>query len=599
MRLQSGSYAPAEERARVSVLRFVLALAAAATLLTNAYYLRFLEPSTPRAYLAVLLIAAALLSHWRLALPRSRAEVTDLGRRAAVPALLVLIVAIGFGLREWGSRSGLPQSYPADEFDYVNRGLQMIKRGDFNPHWWYHPTLPRYATVIVYVVVFVAGVAKGRWREVGELAEEDMLYWGRFVSVLAGAAAIGGTFALARRLLGRRLLGTRTALLAAALLAVFPGAVTNSQFNKPDTLAGLLALLSVMLALRYLDAGSRGRALACGVVVGLAAAAKYNAGWAILSLLVAVMVRRRRLVLASSDLYLGMLGVVLGFFLGCPYALADFPRFLNHLALDIHEYGVAGREDAEGVDNWWNHAGYLASHGAGALPMIAAGAGLALLLRRMNGRRAVFLVFPLVYFSHYSAQRIKHEASLVPLYPFLAILAAYSVVAGAAWLSSRAGRRPGTPRHVQPALVVAGALALLAAPLVRSVRHDQFATRRDSGSYAREWIDQAFAPGTHFAVERFSPVLDRRRYKVTSEARLTSRSLDGYRDAGVQYLIVTSLSYARYRPEHRQSREYQQLFAACPLVGEFPPADGPGPTVRILQVPPLAPPLAGGTDARR
>ncbi len=573
-----------EESARVSVLRWVLALAAAATLLTNAYYLRFLEPWVPRTYLAVLLIATALVSHLGLTLPRSRVEVQALAQRAAVPALLVLIVATGFFLREWGSHSGLPQSYPSDEFDYVNRALQMIKRGDFNPHWWYHPSLHRYAAVIVYVVVFVTGVTTGRWQEVGELAEEDMLYWGRFVSVLAGAAAIAVAFFLARRLFG-----TRTALVAAALLAVLPGAVTNSQFNKPDTLAGLLALLSVLMAIRYLDAGSRGRALACGLVVGLAAAAKYNAGWAILSLLVAVMVRRRGLAVFSSDLYHGILGAVLGFFLGCPYVLADFPRFLNHMAMDIHEYGVAGREGAEGVDNWWNHAGYLTSFGAGLLPMIAAGTGLALLLRRMGGRQAVFLVFPLAYFSHYSAQRIKHSASLAPLYPFLAILAAHTVVAGAVWFSSRAGRRARTSRYLEPALVVAGAFALLAAPIVRSVRADQFATRRDSGSYAREWIDKEFARGTHFAVERFSPVLDQRRYTVTRESRLTSRSLDDYRDAGVQYLIVTSLTYARYGPEHRQSREYQKFFNACPLVGEFPPRAGPGPTVRILQVPPLAP----------
>jgi hypothetical protein len=52
-------------------------------------------------------------------------------------------------------------------------------------------------------------------------------------------------------------------------------------------------------------------------------------------------------------------------------------------------------------------------------------------------------------------------------------------------------------------------------------------------------------------------------------------------------LIVTSTSYQRFGPEHRQTKNYERLFGRCALVKEFEPEPGRlfGPTIRILQVP--------------
>ena len=562
-----------------SRLRWLLRLAAVATLLTNAYYLRFLEPWAGRALLGALVVAAALLSFLPLpAVPRTRAAAAHLLGRAAVPLVLIGILALGFFLREWGSRTGLPQSYLADEIDWVNRALQMIKRGDFNPQWWHHPTLQRYATALTYTVVFFVGVAQGRWHQLADVGELDMLYWGRFVSVVCGTAAIAITF-----LVARRLFGTGCALLAAALMALFPGAVKNAQFNKPDTLTGLLVVISVLLALEYLEVGSAGRAFACGLLVGLAAAAKYNAAEVFLAFAVAVLMRRGARGLLASDLYWGVLGTGAGFFLGSPYFLADLPRFLDHVADEVYIYGTSGREGAEGVDNWRNHAVYLFLFGVTPLALVTALLGLAHLLYRLDAARAVFLVFPVVYYSHYSAQRIRHDATLVPLYPFIAILAAYGAMEAVRWSSER---WPGVRREW---LTAAVALALVSYPLVRSIRHDVVATRKDTGTYAREWIEENLPPGTHFALERYCPVLDRGRYKVTMESHVTRKPLDAYREEGVQYLIVTSFSYARYGPEHPQTRAYQAIFAACPLVREFSPGEGPGPTMRVLELLATAP----------
>jgi hypothetical protein len=137
-------------------------------------------------------------------------------------------------------------------------------------------------------------------------------------------------------------------------------------------------------------------------------------------------------------------------------------------------------------------------------------------------------------------------------------------------------------------------LRLVIVPRLRTaVRFDIEATRPDTGTYAREWIDKTFAPGTKFAVERFTPVLDPKKYGIVQESRLVNRSVRSYRDEGVQYLIVSSMAYDRYSPEHNQTKSYVKLFALCPVVATFDPVANQrvGPTIKILRVPP-----SGGGD---
>jgi hypothetical protein len=102
---------------------------------------------------------------------------------------------------------------------------------------------------------------------------------------------------------------------------------------------------------------------------------------------------------------------------------------------------------------------------------------------------------------------------------------------------------------------------------------NRLATLPDTGTIANAWIEAHFPPGTSFGVERQTPVLDPSRYKIQMESRVINRSVDHHREAGVEYLIVSSTVYQRFNPEHRQTRAYQKLFETCPLVKEFAPVE--------------------------
>jgi 4-amino-4-deoxy-L-arabinose transferase-like glycosyltransferase len=579
-----GSWKPRERAGRLG--GWLLLVLSTATILTNAYYLQFLEPTLSRKTLALGIVAITAL--WflvgRFGLPRERIEVLELWARGRTPVVLALILAVAFSLRYAGAGSGLPQSYIPDEYDYVHSYLVMIKRGDMNPRWWHHPSIQPYVNVAAYLVAYYSQASSGRWPRIHDLQVEDALLWGR-----VAAGVIPGTLAvLAAFFLGRRMFGTTVGLIASALLAVSPGVVETSQYNKPDSLLVLFCTLSVLTTLVYLDRGGARLAFAAGAVVGLAVAVKYNAALVLLPFLVAVLFRHGIRLFQRPDLYLGVLGTVVGFTAGCPYWYPDLPRFLEHVGAGLYNYGYLGLEGASGVDNWYNHASYTVRYGAGLWALLASLLGLAIALYRIDRRIAVFLTYPVLYYGFYSSQKIYFAGNLVPVYPFYAVLAGYGITESLSFASGLVHRRLGafSPWLDRAALAFLLVLVLWF-PFSMTRLHNHLATLPDTGTLANQWIEANVPADTSFGVERQTPVLDRARYRVQMESRVINQSAEHYREAGVQYLIVSSTVYQRFGPEHRQSKAYQRLFETCRLVKEFPPEPGKlmGPTIRILEIP--------------
>jgi 4-amino-4-deoxy-L-arabinose transferase-like glycosyltransferase len=108
----------------------------------------------------------------------------------------------------------------------------------------------------------------------------------RVLGLLTGAVTV-----LVLGLLGRRLAGERAGLLAAALGALYPTLIAADGALMTESLYGALAGLSLLSALRLVDAPSTGRALVLGAVVGVAALSRAEA-LILLPLLLVPLVRR-------------------------------------------------------------------------------------------------------------------------------------------------------------------------------------------------------------------------------------------------------------------------------------------------------------------
>ncbi|MBI3914487.1 MAG: glycosyltransferase family 39 protein, partial [Chloroflexi bacterium] len=257
-------------------------------------------------------------------------------------------------------------------------------------------------------------------------------------------------------LLGRRLYSARVGLLAAAGIAVTVLHIQLSHFYAVDTLLTFFVVATMFFAARYAETGARRDQIAMAVAFGLAMATKLSAFPLIVPIAFAALrahpaqptstrtasrilehargVARRwlseiwRMRKPLREMIFTALAV---FFVVEPYALLDPIRF----------FGQAGTEGL--IARGWMDAPYTRQYadtlayvypiaqstgwGMGAPLGIAVWVGSALFVwsaRKQRVWRDVFVLsFALVYFVIVGAQYAKHLRYLLPLIPFLFLMA--------------------------------------------------------------------------------------------------------------------------------------------------------------------------------
>ncbi len=371
--------------------------------------------------------------------------------RAAAPSLLLVgIVLLALGLRLWRARRAAPAP-GGDEPFFVEAALGIIQGGNYLPPALRYPSLLVYVELAAAVLRFVSGVSGNLWTWPTELVAGDLYAWGRGAVALFSAAAL-----LPAYWIGEKLYGRRAGLLAALFLALLRMHVAAGAIVAAEPLAGLLALLATWFALRLLEEGRSGWALAAGACAGLAAAGHYPAGLVLLAPLLAALLLRRpeppaptrgTLVLLITAAALG------GFLLGCPAALFKVDRLVAGMAEAARAYfpdeGTAGT----GLN-------YLLREGLGWGPALLVAAGAALVAARLRRADIVLFSFPALLYLALLLPRARFPRDLVLLAPFLALLAAVGVERLCAWLEQRFPGRPGV-RYLPWGLALLGAVLLV------------------------------------------------------------------------------------------------------------------------------------------
>ncbi len=259
---------------------------------------------------------------------------------AALSRGILAVLCGAFALAAvWGLRADLPFTPRlATEQEQVYFALKFGS-GDFNPHFFGHPPLFAYALFGVYGLLFIAGRLTGNFASMADfermvfLAPEPFYLAARIFVLLLAVAAILVFYRLAARLYGRR----STALAACLLLGSSATFVTYAHYASTDVPMMFVSLLAFTQIARVLRLGRwRDYGLA-GLLIGLAAATKYNAASLGLPLVLAHAAGRRDegapwgRVLGSRRLWLAAALIPAGFLLGCPYAALDFGTFRKSL----------------------------------------------------------------------------------------------------------------------------------------------------------------------------------------------------------------------------------------------------------------------------
>jgi 4-amino-4-deoxy-L-arabinose transferase-like glycosyltransferase len=263
--------------------------------------------------------------------------------------------------------------------------------------------------------------------------------------------------------------------------------------------------------------GSRRDYLLSGIGIGLAAATKYTGGITLLCLLGAaacdgtggaVWQTLRRLGLALAF-------AVLAFVAANPYAVLDFSAFQAGVATQQSLAGGAdpvklGTTAASGTAYYiWTF-----TWGLGWAPSIAALGGAVLLLaRRWLAMALVLLPAPIAFIVYMGDQQRFFGRWLMPIFPIVALLAAYGAVELVRWLLKRASAfqlgdsQADLPkldaRRRLTVLVAAGAttVVLLGQSVVSVVHNDVVLSRPDTRNLARAWMVGHVPAGAKVVIE--------------------------------------------------------------------------------------------------
>jgi 4-amino-4-deoxy-L-arabinose transferase-like glycosyltransferase len=455
----------------------------------------------------------------------------------------------------------------------------MIKTGDFNPHFFDYPSLYMYVQAVVAVFRFAVGAMQGMWSGLAQAPTEEFYVWGRAVTATLGTATVWIVYRAGMRW------GGRTALLAAVMIAVMPLHVRESHYVLTDVPATFLVMLTLLLSLRAHERSTAWSFALAGAAAGLAGATKYNGVLAVLMPLLACLMTPA----ARPSRPMAMLWIVTAmlaaFFLAAPYTIIDLPSFLNQFARLSSEFKAPPVTTEQIWLIYLKHL-RLALYTPGSLVVII---GIALGFWRIwtgpeRLKWALVSIFPLVYFRFISNQNIFYGRYLLPLVPFLSILAAAAVVWLIEWMRHTEIRRP-----VRNLVIVALTLAVIAPPAYSAIAYDADAAKEWTTEQAYRWIRREVPAGAHIRLEGSLAIKLPASYKTSYVKQLRLDGVELYSATDIQYLVASSQCYGPYFEDPAQfpseHGDYQRIFSQTEEVARFRmSSEHPGPELIILKV---------------
>jgi hypothetical protein len=310
--------------------------------------------------------------------------------------------------------------------------------------------------------------------------------------------------------------------------------------------------------------------------LGLSVGTKYNAAPFVLPIIVAHFLRTGRRGITEWRIYAALALGGVTFLATTPFAILDSAAFLESGFSEVRHYatGHAGNTGSSliwYVNHFWQTEGPIVA-------LAAAGMAWGLYLR---ARGAILISVTLLgYLFFVSAFAVHSERTVLPLTPFIALLAA-------GWVVNLIVPAPGAPPRAVAGAAIALVVVVTMVPLSGAVSDALRLTAPDGRDTARVWIEGNLPPGAQVAIESYSPWIDPDRFAIRSFYRVNGESPAWYASEGFDYLIVSQQMFHRFYADPTQFAEdiarYEALFRAFELVRTF--TDG-GYEVRIYRIPP-------------
>ncbi|MDD8025166.1 MAG: glycosyltransferase family 39 protein, partial [Acidobacteriota bacterium] len=521
--------------------------------------------------------------------------------RCARRTVLVLLLVLAAATRFWGLGWGLPNTYHIDENRFAQISVEFL-RGDLNPHFFHVGTLHMYLLAGMWKAYQWVGGFDSTETMITALVKDPTPFYliGRGLSAVLGVATV-----LLIYLIGLRMFGFRVGAAAGLFMAFSLEHIKISHAMLPDGPTLFLLVLTFYLAWRIYQTGRTRYYLLAGLTAGAAMAMKYAGHMMAIPIFVAHVARilenglPKKKIILDWRLYLCGFVFLATFVAGCPYAVLDFPRFLNDFRWQANHLMVQGHSGSSIKEPAWLfyfQYGFRDNLGLWVQYFAFFGTGLAFVRRR--GKDWILLSYPIIQFAMICLWKAYATRYLLPMAPFFALLAGLGAEQAGIWAAALWGRirsRKTLPLLPAGVFVLLVSLVAAAPSAVKAARYDHSIAGEDTRTTARDWVHWNIPAGEKVAIEEYDPPISRERYATFYRHSLSDVDVDHLVRQGIRFVIINDIDYARYTDYAAEfpgrAVFYADLDSSATLIKTFRPAydedliDLHNPTIKIYRLP--------------
>ncbi len=347
-------------------------------------------------------------------------------------SIIILVIFFAFILRYFQLNIGLPYLYFWDEPLTASNALQMMKTGDYNPHFF------KYGSLMIYLNLLIDQLYRIYLSLAGDLASvknirieadtgwhwtislPNFYFWNRFLTATMGTATVFITY-----LVSRSICNKWTGIISAFFLSVLPIHIVHSGFVTMDAPVALFVSLVVLFSILFIDQKKIIYFILSLICVGFATATKYNSGLTILLPIASLIWMSYRDELSHQKFYWLALPCLpaMTFLFIMPYAILDFPTFIKDVLHQINYYNTTGHPGAT-INPGWDYFSFQIREfyqNIGLAGAILFAIGLAGTISRPV--LLLILLFPASYLLFMSGMTVNFHRNFIQIYPFIAVFA--------------------------------------------------------------------------------------------------------------------------------------------------------------------------------
>ena len=388
-------------------------------------------------------------------------------------SIIILIIFFAFILRYFQLNVGLPYLYFWDEPLTGSNALQIMKTGDYNPHFF------KYGSLMIYLNLLIDQLYRIYLSLTGDLAaniriEADtgwhwtishpsFYFWNRFLTATMGTATV-----LIAYLISKTICNRWTGIISAFFLSILSIHIVHSGFVTMDVPVALFVSLVALFSILFIDHKKPIYFLWSLICVGLAIATKYNSGLVILLPIASLIYLSYQNKIPRQKLYWLLIPSLpaVTFLFTTPYAILDFPNFIRDIVHQILYYKTTGHPGAT-INPGWDYIAFQIRQfyqNIGLSGTVLFAIGLAGIVSRPV--LLLILLYPVSYLLFMSGMTVNFHRNFVQVYPFIAVFA------GVAFYNLHAALNHWYPKLKKPIPIVCLAAALVLLPHA----HDAYQT---------------------------------------------------------------------------------------------------------------------------